>query len=93
MNSKGLGFRFSEDDLPRAAGDRFRAIGAIFREYREAAHLSPKQWEAVELYYCMDLGLSGTARTLKISRGAVRCRVNRAFSKMFDFALKTHLFS
>ncbi|HUU12749.1 MAG TPA: hypothetical protein VM182_03450 [Terriglobia bacterium] len=89
LDEKGLGFRFTEEDLPRNQ-ERHRAIAAIFREYHEIAHLTADEWEATELFYCQGLGsISATARELHVSRKQVRQRIRAGFCKLFDFALKS----
>jgi len=85
LDEKGLGFRFTEEDLPRNQ-DRYRAIGTIFREYHEIAHLTPKQWKAVQLVYCEALSVAAAAKRCHITRKAIRTRIHRAYARVFTFA-------
>lgn len=90
LDEKGLGFRFSEADLPRNH-DSIRAIGNIFREYHEVAHLTPKQWKAVQLVYCEGLSLSDAARRCRIQPESLVNRIKSAYAKMFTFAVQRHI--
>jgi len=89
LDEKELGFRFTEEDLPRNR-DGHRAIAAIFREYHEIAHLTPKQWEAVQLVVCEGLSRTDAARACHVTDEAMRTRIRRAYRKLFDFALRGH---
>lgn len=70
--------------------DRNIEISLLYDFYGQL--LSPKQREAVSLYYNDDLSLSETAEVMGITRQGVRDLVKRSESELYEYEQKLGLY-